>query len=140
MPAGVVPLHHLREHIHELQGIGRGQIAIQPFFQGTVEPLDDGGFGIPIGRKVVNVVSFQHLLKRAIVKFFVLIRLQLARMTRMSPFQDPFPGLGWERPVLSLSSSTHAYLEKTSNTVNRYRVPRLCLANRCTSTRSATHW
>ena len=94
MPAGVVPLHHLGEHVHELQGVGGGQIAIQAFFEGAVEPFDDRGFGIPVGGKVVNSVFFQDLLKRAIVKFFALIRLQLTRTTRMRPFQEAFPRLG----------------------------------------------
>ena len=57
MPAGVVPLHHLREHVHELQGFGGGQIAIQAFFEGAVEPFDDRGFGIPVGRGEWRVFS-----------------------------------------------------------------------------------
>ena len=94
MPAGVVPLHHLGEHVHKGQGVGGGQIAIQAFFQGAVEPFDDRGFGIPVGGKVVNGVFFQDLLKRAIVKFFALICLQLTRTTRMRPCQEAFPSLG----------------------------------------------
>ena len=137
MPAGVVPLHHLGEHVHELQGVGSGQITIQAFFEGAVEPFDDRGFGIPEGGKVVNGMFFQGLLKRAIVKFFALIRL--TRTTRMRPFERRSHAWAKDRPVLSLSGSTHAYLDNTSNTVNRYHVPPLCLAKRCTSTRSATH-
>ena len=41
MPAGVVPLHHLGEHVQEGQGVGGGQIVIQAFFQSVVEPFDD---------------------------------------------------------------------------------------------------
>ena len=47
MPAGVVPLHHLGEHVHEFQGVGSGQIMIQAFFEGAVEPFDDQGFWYP---------------------------------------------------------------------------------------------
>ena len=94
MPAGVVPLHHLGEHVHEGQGVSGGQIAIQAFFQGAVEPFDHRGFGIPVGGKVVNGVFFQDLLKRAIVKFFALIRLQLTGTTWMRLFQEAFPSLG----------------------------------------------
>ena len=49
MQAGVVPLHHLGEHVHEHQGVGYDQIAIQAFFLGAVEPFDHRGFGIPVG-------------------------------------------------------------------------------------------
>ena len=59
MPAGVVPLHHLGEHVHDRQGVGGGQIAIQAFFQGAVEPFDHRGFGIPVGRKVVMWCFFK---------------------------------------------------------------------------------
>ena len=94
MPAGIVPLHHLGEHVHELQGVGSGQIAIQAFFEGAFDSFNDRGFGIPVGGKVVNGVFFQDLLKWAIVKFFALIRLQLTWTTRMRPFQEAFPWLG----------------------------------------------
>ena len=87
MQAGVVPLHHLGEHVHEHQGVGYDQIAIQAFFLGAVEPFDHRGFGIPVGWKVVNGVFFQDLSKRAIVKFFALIHLQLTQTTRMSRFR-----------------------------------------------------
>ena len=72
MPAGVVPLHHLGEHVHELQGVGGGQITIQAFFEGAVEPFDDRGFGIPVGGKVVNGVFFQDLLKTGDCKILCL--------------------------------------------------------------------
>ena len=48
----------------------------------------------PRRSKSGNVVFFQDLLKRAIVKVFALIRLQLTRTMRMSPFQEAFPSLG----------------------------------------------
>ena len=58
------------------QGVGRGKIPVQPFFQGAVKSFHHTGFGIAFGGKMMNPLLVEPSLKRPVVKFFPPIRLQ----------------------------------------------------------------
>ena len=132
MTGGIVPFHESRQFVEEFKGVGRREIPIESFFQGTIEPFHQCCFGIPVRREMVDPMFLGPLLERAVVEFFASIRLQSIGATPLA--KDLVKGLDLGHPGLGFQG-----LDRALTTVIRYRTPRLYLAKGCSSTKSTTH-
>ena len=102
MLGGIVPFHESRQFIEELKGVGRREILIESFFQGSIEPFHQGRFGIPVRRKMTDPMLLGPLFECAVVEFFASIRLQSVGSTPWSKdlvkgLDHGYPGFGFQR-------------------------------------------
>ena len=102
MTGGIVPFHESRQFLEELKGVGRRDIPIESFFQGSIGPFHQSCFGIPVRREMVDPVFLGPLFERAVVEFFASIRLQTVGATPLAKdlvkgLDHGHPGLGFQR-------------------------------------------
>ena len=58
MIGAIVLIDKLVQYVYIFEFIGSCEIAIQFRFKGSIKSFDDTGFGISMGRKVMNVFLF----------------------------------------------------------------------------------
>ena len=98
MTGGVVPFHESRQFIEELKGVGRREIPIESFFQGSIELFHQSRFGIPVRREMMDPMLLGPLFERTVVEFFASIRLQSVGTTPLA--KDLVKGLDHGHPGL----------------------------------------
>ena len=103
MVRSIVPQDQLFQHRQILQRILDGEITVQPFLQRTIESFHHAGLGVAAGGKMIYALSCHQGLKRLVVKFFAVVRLQFGRSTSVATFQNflesrrhVFPRLGFD--------------------------------------------
>ena len=102
MMSGIVPFHESRQFLEELKGVGRREISIESFFQGSIEAFHQGRFGIPVRGEMVDPMFLGPLFECAVVEFFAPIRLQSVGATPLAKdlvkgLDHSHPGLGFQR-------------------------------------------